>query len=822
MRYLFLTITVLIAFSINAQNEDWINQFLTQKKVNIKELGDIRSLPWSKHIERYRWEESNSLDEDGFIIPKNTKISNFLKTKNETRSNQAFGNWAPIGLTSWTNGNSGYNPGNGRINGVTVDPNNSQVIFACAASGGIWKSIDGGNSWNTNTDDFPVLGTSDVAIDPNNSNNVYFATGDRDAFDTYGVGVYKSTDGGANWSPSGLFNNFSTQELVINALEIDPQQSNIIYAGSNEGLYKSIDYGENWYKVINSGSIMEIKVNPLNSNTVFAVSKNYFYRSHNGGESFNFISNGLQTTITRIAMDITPADTAYVYLLVAGINGDFNGVFRSTDGGTSFTKRYELSDNNILGYAQDGSDDKNQSWYDLAIAVSKTNKNKVYTGGVNVWITNDGGNTFNPFTEWSYNGDATYAHADIHSLDCYGNTLYCGSDGGVFKNQEDIAWENISDGLDISQIYKFSNTFDGTRISMGSQDNGTNRSINGVWKHIKGADGMATLINPSNSNIVYLSSQYGNFSKSTTGGDNNSSTFYPENYGEEGLWVTPIDICKDQPNNLIIGLENIYKTTNDGNYWASISNFTDGENFTDVAIAPSDPNYIYAAKDDNVYYTVDGGANWQTVNNPSIRPVTDIAISDTDPLDVYFLKSSSFTKVYHTPDGFQSLVSIAPNLFQTSSSAIALENNPENGVYLGTDFGVYYINDNLGDWVLYSDQLPNVKVTDVEIVNNKVRVATYGRGIWESDTYSTLVGIENAESYKDLKVFPNPAKDKIHIESKGLNISKIEIFNVSGILIDELKEGQNEYSISNLVSGVYFVKIYSLKQGTIIKRFIKS
>ncbi len=519
-------------------------------------------------------------------------------------------------------------------------------------------------------------------------------------------------------------------------------------------------------------------------------------------------------------MDITPADTSYIYLLISESGNDFNGVFRSTDGGSSFTKQVGLETINLLGGAQDGTGDGTQAWYDLAIAVSETDPNKIFTGGINIWESPDGGLSWNNYTHWVYSSPSTYSHADIHSLDTYGNTLYCGSDGGAFKNTNNTYWENISTGLDISQIYKFSNSLDGSRITIGCQDNGTNLSVNGSWTHVKGADGMATLIDQSNTNKVYLSSQYGNFSKSTSGGDNSYSIFTPSDYGEEGSWVTPIAISKSQSSILDIGISDIYRTTNGGNSWNQISNFSDGQKFTVVAIAPSNPDYIYAAKADHLYYSWDGGDTWNENGNPYLTPVVDITISETDPQNVYFLKSSSYTRVYHSTDGGQTLSIIQPSIFQSSSS-ITIENNTENGIYIGSDFGVYYTNDLLEDWISYSEQLPNVKVTDSEIVNNKLRVATYGRGVWESDLYSSSVNIKNTELYKNILIHPNPAKDKISIETGTATIKSIKIFNTSGVLIKEFNTEKNKYAISGLVSGVYFIKIQTEKGEQIIKRFLK-
>lgn len=818
---LLLTLSIFIISTSFAQRSDWLKKIQHSNQFKVHELGDISNYKWSNHLERYRWKESNSVDEDGFIIPQNTRIKRFVESR-QNRSTQAYGNWTPIGLESWTNGNTGYNPGNGRINAVTVDPNNSDIIFVCAASGGVWKSIDGGASWNTNTDAFPILGTSDVAIDPNNSNNVYLATGDRDALDTYGVGVYKSTDGGTSWSPSGLFNEFDSEALIINTLEINPDQSNIIFAGSKDGLYKSTDYGVNWYKVIENENIMEVKINSQNPNTVFAVSDRFFYRSHNGGETFEIITNGLQTSIGRIAMDITPADTAYVYLLVADAGNDFNGVFISSDGGSSFIKKYGIESKNLLSSSQDGSGDASQAWYDLAIAVSRTDKNRIYTGGVNIWTSSNGGTSWSNYTHWVYYSESSYSHADIHSLDIYGNTLYCGSDGGAFKNIDHSSWQNISVGLNISQIYKLSSSANGTRISTGCQDNGTNIKNNNDWKHVKGADGMYTIINPTNQNIVYLSSQNGYFYKSSSGGDNSSGIFSPDSYGESGNWVTPLSLCNSQTSTLAIGLSNIFISNNSGNSWNSISNFSDDQRFDVVSIAPSNPDYIYASKLDHTYFTWDGGDNWTEITYPGVDHIKDIVISETDPLNVYFLKSSSFIKVYHSIDGAISFSTVASNIFQTTGSAICIENNTENGIYVGAEFGVYYTNDQLNSWILYSDQLPNVKVTDLEIVNDKLRAATYGRGVWESDIYSISNSIKESKAFNRILIYPNPSEDYIKINTKHLTVTAIQIFNNSGILIKSYNSEQNSYNISNLVSGVYFIRIITSDNNVYMKQFIKN
>ncbi len=818
----YFLVAILFSFQslvVWAQLPAWYIPLKQSTIVDIDSLRPEKGTRWSKHFERYYWNERWSKDENGRYVSPNERV--LAEINRNERAIDLWGNWTPIGLTEWINGNSGYNPGNGRVNAITVDPSNSDVIYACASSGGLWKSTDGGQTWNTNTDQFPILGTSDLAVDPQNSNVLYLATGDRDGLDTYGVGVYKSTDGGASWNPTGLFSTYDSESLIINALEIDPNNSQIIFAGSRSGLHKSIDGGATWTTVISGKNIMQIRINPLRSQTVYAVSTQNFYRSYNGGESFQIITNGIQTSIGRIAMDITPADTSYIYLLLSSSGSDFNGVYRSIDGGSSFDLQFDPSQGNLLGYSVNADDDASQAWYDLALAAHPQDKEKVYIGGVNVWASEDGGLSFQINTHWYLNGTYEYSHADIHSLDFYGTSLYCGSDGGAFKTDDGYSWSNISSGLNISQIYRFSNSPDGQRISTGCQDNGTNVSISGTWKHVMGADGMDNRINPSNPQQVYLSYQYGVFLRSNVGGDNSSTVFSPADYGEEGEWVTPIDMCQSQPNQLVVGLKQVYKTIDSGENWDAISSFTDNEPIITLAIAPSDPNYIYVSKENHFYYTTDGGAVWNETGNPMIKPVVDISVSANSPSEVYVLMTSSYAKAYKSTNSGYTFTAILGSLTQMTGHSIANENNSEHGVYVGTEFGVYYTNDNLSSWILFANQLPKVKVSDLQIVGSKLRAATYGRGVWESDLYQTFVNVDGRKIMSQSMAYPNPASEFIYFNIPNDELNKVELYSAAGQLVRTWTNLESKISIAHLPQGAYFVKVLQKSGAIHVERILK-
>lgn len=830
IKYIII-IVLLFSLNINAQDKGiWVDKLKSSKDVKFNDVEtefEKSDKKWFKHYERWAWNNRLDIDEKGNVNNRNTSLTQYQDVYlNNQKSTNNYGNWSPLGPTNWINGNSGYNPGNGRVNAITVDPNNSDIIYACAASGGLWKTNDGGQSWNALTDDFPVLGTSDVEINPLNTEIIYLGTGDRDGLNTYGVGVYKSIDGGATWNPTGLFDAEPELSLIVNCLEINPINPNIIFAGTKSGLKRSVDGGDNWESIIPFGDFMEIKFNPENPNTVYAARDDKFYRSTNGGTSFQTIWDFPTLNVGRIAFDVSKADTAYIYALISDINADFMGVYRSTDGGLTFTEMVNGDEINLLGYANDGSDDGSQAWYDLAIAASPTNRDEVYTGGINVWGSINGGTDWSINTKWYYSGDnSVYSHADIHSLDFYGNTLYCGSDGGVFKNSSNNGWQNISTGLNITQIYRMSNSYNGSTVSVGTQDNGTN-VFNSTWKHIRGADGMETIIDYSNPNIVYCSIYYASIYKSNSGGDNSSNIFSAEDKGETAAWVAPYIIDEINNSTLYVGAENIYKTTNSGAYWTKITDLNNDTYFDYIAIAPSNSNYIYAARSDMFIRTTDGGFSWDNINIPTGGTVTGIEISSSNPERVFVSTSSNSTGyVIYSPDACESFTISYPAIYSGVNN-IAYENNTENGIYAATNFGILYINDNLTDWVDYSQNMPTVKVTELDIVENinKLRASTYGRGVWESGLYSETVDVESVNNiFSNFIVYPNPVETMLSLDFGDLDVSKFYIYNSAGLgvyLLDNV-DSKLTIDVSSYVEGSYFVKVITTDKKEIVQKFLK-
>lgn len=780
-----LTLLVLVStISLVANAQEYV-RLMEQQDANFYDIQDAFNAHWDgktyekgkgwKQFKRWEWfmeprvYPTGKLPNPALVYNEYTKFKNKYTSK---KQNNKTANWTPLGPTNWNS--IGWNPGIGRINAITVDPNNSSIIYVGTPAGGCWKSINGGNTWTPLSDDLSSLGVSGIAIDPTNSNNIYIATGDGDGNDTYSIGVLKSTDGGVTWNQTGL-TWATTQARVMRKIIINPNDPNIIFVATSHGLFRTTDGGSNWMSVL-SGTIRDVEFNPANPNTVFACTATNFFKSTAGGglNTYTGIINGLASpsAIGRMAIGVTPADTNYVYVLVSDVNtSGFLGLYRSTNAGNNFSLM--TNSPNVFGYNTNGNDSGGQSWYDMALAVSPVNENIVFTGGINVWRSVNGGITLNALSQWNWpTGSFEYVHADIHTLDFYGNTLFCGSDGGIFKSiNNGNSFSDLTPGIQHSQFYRLGNSVTNSGIIMGgTQDNGSFMLKNGNWTHVTGGDGMECVVDYSNSNIMYSTSQYGNVYKSTDGG--NSFNGITGSIGSQGAWVTPYTLDPVNPNTIYLGYEEVWKSTNGGGSWNTISSFG-GADLKSLVVAPSNNNVIFAATDNIIRKTTNGGSNWTDITGtlPNLA-ITYIAVHNTNP-DTLWVSLSGYTsgdKVYKSEDGGSSWINVSGNLPNMPINCITYEYGSNNGLYVGTDLGIYYKNDDLAQWQMFMDGLPNVIVNELEIHygSGKIRAATFGRGIWESDLFTTAP--PTAQFYSpDTLICPNNCS-KFHNTTPNLGL----------------------------------------------------
>lgn len=748
-----LRLILLLIISNNLLSQPWIdkssnNFYQIQKDFYKYEktaplLQKNGKVPGWKQFKRWEWFWEQRVYPTGKFPAPDHLIKeriNFEKKMKRSPSLQATADpsWTNLGPTSSP---GGYN-GLGRLNCIAVDPNDANELWVGAASGGLWKSTDAGANWTTNTDDFASLGVTGIAINPDNTDIMYIATGDGFGGDTYSTGVLKSTDGGETWSSTGL--SYSTSSTVrLYRLLINPDNPNILYVCGNVGVYKTVNGGSTWSQMTSGGVFYDMEFKPDDPNTIWACNGTYIYKSIDAGSNWAQQASSLPTNGTqRIALAVTAANSNYVYALYANnTNYGLQGVYRTVDGGTNWTEQ-EDNTNDWLGYYSDGSVAGGQGFYDLCIEVDPSNANTVYIGGINIVKSVDGGVNWNTVATWTssgvYNKNASpEVHADQHALQFSpnGTTLYNCNDGGLYSTVNGgTSWNWLGNDLEITQFYRIGTSLtNANKVIGGCQDNGT-KLYAGSWSDVIGGDGMECHINSEDESIMFGAIQNGDIRRSLNGGSSFSSIFTGN--GENAAWVTPYTPVKSNQSTLFAGYQNVYKSVDDGSNWASINGTTNIGTITSLATAPSNADFIYISDGSNVRYTSNGGTNWNDVTKPGTGSLTRFAIHPKTPTTLWCTLSgyNSGNKVFKSTDSGQNWTNISGSLPNIPANCITHEGGNDNLLYVGTDVGMYYRSDNDSDWRSYNEGLPNVIITDIEIVSsrNKLNAATYGRGLWQA------------------------------------------------------------------------------------------
>jgi len=660
------------------------------------------------------------------------------------------GSWTELGPIALPANGTGQPNGLGRVNCIAFHPTNADTFFVGAPAGGIWKTYDGGSNWSSNSDNLSTLGISSILINYNSPDTMYIGTGDRDGGDAVSLGVFLSTDGGDTWTSS----NSGMGNLTVGALLIDPSNSSILLAATSGGVYRSADAGASWTNTI-TGNFKDIRFMPGNSSVVYATKSGDFYRSSDNGLTWTLIGvpEGLPSS-SRLVIGVTPADSSYVYALLTS-GSVFQGMYQSVDSGLTFS--VQSTTPNIMDYSSDGSGTNGQAWYDLCIAVSPTNKNVVYAGGINVFKSSDGGQTWLIDAHWVGTG-APAVHADHHVLEYspVDQTLYSGNDGGVYYQEiETITWTDISSGLAIAQCYKLGQSATSiNHVIVGYQDNGTAVYSNGSWSTEIGGDGMECIIDYTTTDYMYGELYYGAIRRSSNGGLNFSSIagLFINGITESGAWVTPYTLHSTNPNTMFIGYKDIWRSTNvktssaSSVSWTEISTDLGGSgNFNVVEHNPLDTNVFYASKGASLFRSdnVNGGSViWQTLSSPGTSSINYIVSHPTDTSTVFIAQG---TKVYQSVDKGVNWTDISGNIDDSNikNCLVYSPNIGSEGLYVGTDYGVYFKPLNSSNWISFSSGLPVYpKITELELFlndlspsQNSLRASSYGRGLWSTSIY---------------------------------------------------------------------------------------
>ena len=851
---LFFILFILISANSNAQK--WMNKldvnknkslnFYEVQKAFYKQYQDIPIEEYQRDYKKFkRWESHMEprVNEEGYYPAK--YVWNEYQQINEQRKNSNTkynSNWIGLGpayTPLWTVNNvwDGLRSGTGRVECVEFHPTNADIIWVGTHSGGFWKTIDGGENWNTTSDDLLSIGISDIVVHPTNPDVLYIGTGDRDTDWTYSIGLLKSVDGGETFEETGL--NYEIQENeVITEILLNPENPEIIIVSTTEGIYKSINSGQDW-ELVSSGNYRDMAYKPGDPDIIYASSYKYnggakLYKSIDGGSSFTQINNtGINSNyISRISIGVTAANPEIVYFVccrASGVQANLYGVYKSEDSGESWAELVSGDDINLLGRSLTGNDTEGFGWYTLSIEISQNNPNQLYVGGINLWSSDDSGQTWEIKTTESANiPGVTRMWVDHHEIriNPITNTLFTAHDGGIFKSDDNCdSFTDITDGLSINQIYKIGcSASDENVVVAGCQDQFGMLYNNGEWNAIYTGEASEHFIDYNNPQILYCYGFYFGMIKSVNGGYSYTN-INPPGVGNMH-WLAPTIMHPTDANTIYLGINGVYKSTNQGQSWETlIAMLSSGTELESLAVAASDDKYMYAASPINIWRSSDGGTEWTNVKDglPGNRFITDIAISNSNPEHIWIslARFNDGDKVYESTDGGNTWRNISENLPNVPVNTIVYESGEADGIYVGTDIGIFYTNNDLNGWIDFSNGLPNVVVNEIEIHYgaNKLRAGTYGRGLWESELFDhSSTAVNNALSQiPHFTVSPNPFKNEfvINIDADFHEDIVFIIKDIYGRVVQTVERKRNQNSLQ------YRVNCSSLKNGTYIIEMIK-
>jgi photosystem II stability/assembly factor-like uncharacterized protein len=771
-----------------------------------------------KQFKRWEYNALRMVKENGYLPTTQERLNELERWNaylNNTAANRAVlpDNWQELGPVEW-NATSGWNPGVGRITGLAIDEGDINHMIIGANTGGVWRTTDGAQTWTPLSDYFSNLSVYSVAIDPTNSDTYFFGS-------TSGM-IFKSTDAGATWNLLGTIGN-----SIVNKILINPSNTNTMFAtAENVGIYRSTDGGVNWSQPVSDNRGYDIEFKPGDLSVVYA-SGSGFHKSTDGGATFTTIG-GFSSGAKMIG--VSADDPNVVYVLEA-LNNRFGGFYTSSNSGGSFTKLNHGS-LNFFGYSTSGNDNNGQAPRDMGIAVNPNNVDEVHIAGLLTWRSTNGGVNFTCTSDWIPGNAASqnigYCHSDVDDLQFYGTTLFAITDGGIYKAENTGTvnanyYEDLTTGLGIRQFYKIgiSQTAD-VIVSGGSQDNGTSfyKAATG-WKDWLGADGMESFIDKDNINLFYGTSQNGQMYRSGNGG--NSYTGLNEPGNGSGNWVTPFEQDPVTTNVIYVGYNRVYKSTTNGGSWTSISqDFL--SNLNNLKISPSNNQVMYVSRGPFLYKTEDAGAtDWVQKTFPG-GTVNSIAIHPTNPNKIA-LAINGNSRVVVSEDGGDTWIDYKKNLPNFSAFAVVWDNNGEDGLYLGMDYGIYYIDNTFTDWQPYSNLLPNVYINELEIndVTNMLYAGTYGRGLWVSPLVEGTAGVEDRISENSIAIYPNPATSEFTIALPKTLKAEVRVFDITGKLLiyeaDALIANKHTVDVSSLSAGTYFVRL-NTEEGSATKKLL--
>ena len=734
----------------------------------------------------------------------------------------------------------------GRITDIEIPVDKAETYYVGAASGGIFKTTDGGDNWLPIFDEQEMLSIGDIEISKNNTDIIWLGTGEVNAgggslaYD--GNGMFKSDDGGLTWESRGLPDVGSISKVLI-----DPVNEQTIFVGAmgplfkknnQRGVYRSTNDGQDWEQVLlvsDSTGIIDMSIHPNNGNIIYAASwerirrpnnRQYggetsrIYRSQDGGDTWEELTNGLPSDPNdkgRISIDISQSNPEVLYAFYTDKIGNVEGTFKTTDGGDSWVEVNSIS--NGTSY----------HWWFGGVFVDPTDENIVYNSGFVMEKTLDGGTTWGS----TFSNVHVDQHAVAFNTQVPGEVLI-GNDGGLYKSSTNGDTYQKDNTLPITQFYRFYvDPQNENKVYGGTQDNNTIRTTSaGIddWQPIFGGDGFQPLVQSDNTNIIYALSQRGNLGKSINDGVSFNGALNGIPSSDVNNWDTAITFDPADSQTLYYGTQRIYKTTNGAGNWGVISpDLSNGPHsgnlaygtVTSIDVSPLDSNLIYAGTDDgNVWVTQDSGTNWTLVSDtlPNLW-VTKVLASSSDVSQVYVTYSGyrygeEHGHVFKSEDYGTTWNDISNNLPDIPVNDILKDNY--GNLFLGTDIGVLASADEGENWEPLGVNMPSVVVNDLHIHENSeyLYVATYGRSSYKLDISNNILSTSSTTLASAITLYPNPASDYVNLSFMEAGEDyKIEIYDALGKKVLQKNNisssSDGRIYLNGISAGIYYVNIYS-------------
>lgn len=737
----------------------------------------------------------------------------------------------------------------GRVTDLELHPEDDNTIYVGSASGGIYKSTNSGDTWQTIFDESPSLAIGDLAIYKKDANIIYAGTGEANAgggslaYD--GQGVFKSDDAGETWTNIGLKDIGSIGKVVINPN--DPNTLFVAGMGSlfknnpERGVFKSTDSGDTWEHVLtvsDSTGAIDLAIHPEDGNIIYAAmwerirrphDRQYggvtsgIYKSIDGGNTWNELTNGLPDIENkgRIGLAISESSPNIVYAYYLQASGQIEGIYKTEDNGDTWI---EKSIQGIIGTSF--------NWWFGKIFVDPSDADKVLVTSLTMFMSENGADS------WSQIFPGV--HVDQHAVAIGRDNpdkIYIGNDGGVYLSEDSlhIEWE-YKNGLGNYQFYTCEiDPSNPDVIYGGAQDNGTLRTEGDpqTWETLLGGDGFRTIVDPNNSNQIYVESQFGNIFRSTDYGNN--FLFATSGLGGRFNWNTPIAMDPNNTSVLYTGSQILFRSIDKAESWEPISSIlVNNDNpqgvlafgtVTTIDVSNLNSSFIYVGTDDgNLWISKDTGASFESINDglPN-RWMTSVTHDPFNVSGVYvtvsgFRFGESSAQVFYSDDFGQNWSSIGNTLPDVPVNDLIADVDEDGRLYVATDIGVFYTEDKGSEWNVLGTDMPTVPVIDLDYDAdaNLLVAASYGRGMFKYNlpVLSRIIEVNDV----DVKVFPNPFGDQITIDTDS-NINHVELFDLAGKKIKSF-DFVNVIDVAFLESGMYELVVYTDK-GKVVKQVVK-